>query len=109
MNSQEIELKAKSPQSQLLAAVYRVSLESTPELIDRIEKLLSSETLPRERRGKRYDLRPLVEALVLDQGGIWMRLAARPNATGRPDEVLLALGLDPLALPIHRTQLIFLQ
>ena len=33
---------------------------------------------------------------------------ARPNATGRPDEVLLALGLDPLALPVHRTQLIFL-
>lgn len=105
--AQEIEIKAKSAQSQLLAAEYRVTLEASPELSDRVKSLLAASVLPRERRDKSYDLRPLVEALTLDEDGLWMRLAARPNATGRPDEVLLALELDPLALPIHRTQLLF--
>jgi len=36
-----------------------------------------------------------------------MRLSARESATGRPDEVLLALGLDPFAALIERTELIF--
>jgi hypothetical protein len=35
-----------------------------------------------------------------------MQLAARPGATGRPEEVLLALDLDPLAARIHRTELL---
>lgn len=35
-----------------------------------------------------------------------MRLAARPEATGRPDEVLDALGLDPLTHVPHRMRLI---
>jgi radical SAM-linked protein len=106
-DAQEIELKAKSPQSQLMAAEYRVALDASPELASRVENLLVADTLPRERRGKAYDLRSLVEALSLDDHGLWMRLTAQPNATGRPDEVLLALGLDPLALPIHRTLLLF--
>ena len=53
-----------------------------------------------------HNLRPLVEALELDDEGLWMRLSALPSATGRPDEVLLALELDPLALRIHRTKLL---
>jgi hypothetical protein len=35
-----------------------------------------------------------------------MRLSARENATGRPDEVISALGGDPLAARVHRTRLI---
>ena len=31
-----------------------------------------------------------------------MRLSARDAATGRPEEALLSLGLDPLAARIHR-------
>ncbi len=34
-----------------------------------------------------------------------MRLCLEPAKTGRPDEVLLELGLDPLAARIHRTRL----
>jgi hypothetical protein len=36
-----------------------------------------------------------------------MRLVARPGAMGRPDEVLLALAIDPHAMLIHRTRMIF--
>jgi hypothetical protein len=35
-----------------------------------------------------------------------MRLTAREGATGRPEEVLLALGLDPADFRVERLQLI---
>jgi len=104
----EVTLKGPSLQSQLEAAEYRVALETRPGLAERVSELLAAVTLPRERRGKAYDLRPLIETIWLEEGEIGMRLAARPGATGRPDEVLLALRLDPLAPRIHRTRLVFI-
>ena len=77
-------------------------------LEERIEALMGADSLPRERRGKMYDLRPLVERLWIEPGNaIGMQLVARPGAMGRPDEVLLALGLDPHNARIHRTDLVF--
>jgi hypothetical protein len=35
-----------------------------------------------------------------------MRLAAREGATGRPEEVLLELGVDPLMVVPHRIRLV---
>jgi hypothetical protein len=61
------------------------------------------------RKRKTYDLRPLIYDLALIDGSdpvqILMRLALEPGKNGRPDEVLLALGLDPLAARIHRTSI----
>ena len=34
-----------------------------------------------------------------------IRLAAREGATGRPEELLEALGVDPMAVRIERTKL----
>ncbi len=106
LSVREVPLKAPSLQSQLVATVYHAAIPPQPEHQERIEGLLAAETLPRERRGKRYDLRPLVEGVWLEANGIGMRLAALPSATGRPDELLLTLGIDPLALRIHRRELI---
>jgi radical SAM-linked protein len=105
----EADLKGKSLQARLAAVEYRVTGPFPPDLDQRIKALLASDTLPRDRRGKAYDLRPLIERLWLEAGspGMGMRLVARPGAMGRPDEVLLALGLDPLDALIHRTRLIF--
>jgi radical SAM-linked protein len=105
----EVDLKEKSLQARLTAVEYKVTGSFAPGLDQRIEMLLASETLPRDRRGKDYDLRPLIEHIWLenDDSAIGMRLVARPGAMGRPDEVLLALRLDPLQALIHRTQLIF--
>lgn len=105
--AREVGLKAKSLQSQLLATAYRVTLTPSPDVACRVEALLAVSSLPRERRGKEYDLRPLIEDVWLEEEGIGMRLVARPGATGRPDEVLLALGLDALSYRIHRTHLFF--
>jgi hypothetical protein len=56
-------------------------------------------------------LRPLIEELEPASAGtaVRMRLASREGATGRPDEVLLALGLDPTAAHIRRTRLFLRQ
>lgn len=77
----------------------------------RIEAFLSAETVERERRGKVYDLRPLIFELTLDEmedGALRleMYLSLLPGKTGRPDELLDALGLDPLAARIHRKAII---
>ena len=80
--------------------------EGTETLQPLIEAMLSSEKLPRVRRGKEYDLRPLIEELSLAAPSeLRLRLAARSSATGRPDEVLRALELDPTPLVPHRVRL----
>ena len=80
--------------------------EGTETLQPLIEAMLSSEKLPRVRRGKEYDLRPLIEELSLAAPSeLRLRLAARSSATGRPDEVLRALELDPTPLIPHRVRL----
>ena len=73
---------------------------------------MKAESLIRERRGKTYDLRPLVELLsVITQadGKTWLKmtLSAREGATGRPEEVLSALEIEPETARVERTRLIF--
>jgi hypothetical protein len=75
-----------------------------------VEEILEAESIPRERRGKFYDLRPLIEELEVaeaEKPSIRMKLAAREGATGRPDEVLNALGIEPETARVERTELIF--
>jgi len=90
------------------SAQYDVTLlEPVTDLERRVSDVLDAETLPRERRGKTYDLRPLVEEIQIPEADhLALQLAARSGATGRPEEVLLALGIDPVAARVHRTALI---
>ena len=81
-------------------------------LKQRAAEMLETSSLPRERRGKSYDLRPLigqVDVVETPQGGIHltMRLAAREGATGRPEEVLDHLGIPADTVRVERTRLIF--
>ena len=90
------------------AAYQAILLDPVPDLQARVTDLLATASLERERRGKPYDLRPLIEGLKAENETVLdLRLAARANATGRPEEVLLALGIDPLTARVHRTALIF--
>ena len=112
----EVSLTAPALQNSTVAAVYTVTpLDpiDTTALQQAVEDLLSSESHMRTRaRGKRrkpYDLRPLIEELTLvaaDSPTLHMRLSLQEGKTGRPDEVLYALGLDPADTRIHRTQII---
>lgn len=109
----EIETSEPSLQSQLVSAEYKiVILEPIDDLDDRIGEILAQKILPRERRGKPYDLRPLVLSAMLTPSDdstsrINLHLTAQEGATGRPDEFLLALGIDPTSTRIERTRLEF--
>ncbi|MBN1313927.1 MAG: DUF2344 domain-containing protein [Anaerolineales bacterium] len=107
-NVQMVDPAEKTLQSQLLSIEYRVTLDITKDLEEKITALLAADTIPLIRRGKSYDLRPLLESIrIIDKITLEIRLMAKPGKTGRPDQVLEALGLDPLSIPIHRTRLVF--
>jgi len=93
-------------QVQRAGFVARLEDPLAPDLPRRLDALLQATSIPRERRAKAYDLRPLIIDLRLrPPTEIVLELSAREGATGRPEEVLDALGLDPLAADITRIQL----
>ncbi len=113
----EVPLGLPSMQSQLRSAEYEATLATdvTPAAArTAVGAFLARESVPweqqRDKEVRRYDLRPLVESLrVVDGAGggvrLVMRLDARPGATGRPDQVVAALGFGtPVA--VCRTRLI---
>lgn len=109
----EAKLSEKSLQSRLCSVEYVVELinNNVSGVIEsEVRKLLSRQTVMRKRRGKDYDLRPLIEVLEVERGksgspNLHMRLAARPGFTGRPEEVISALGVK--ATWVHRNALVF--
>jgi radical SAM-linked protein len=119
LNVEIVDEQAPALQTQVIAAEYEVVLTSGIEavnsvtllktsLMQEVENLMAKSTLPRERRGKAYDLRPLIENLaVISENKIFMRLTARPAATGRPEEVLDSLCITLENTQIERTSLIF--
>lgn len=111
---QKVDPGAPAMQTQVVATEYRVIVEwdgSPEEARARIECALAADELPHERRGKRYDLRPLIENLQLEgvsdgKAVLDMRLSARPGATGRPEAVLDVLGMGNAFARYRRTRLI---
>jgi radical SAM-linked protein len=82
-----------------------------PGLAKKIEMFLDSTEFRRtNKRGKEYDLRPLVLDLKILEDDppnqlIEIKLVTQPNQTGRPDEVLLALEVPPSRAKITRTRI----
>jgi len=110
---EEVDPHAPALQTQVDTSDYEIILhqEVNPtELVTKIAEILSANSLPRERRGKMYDLRPLIISMRIEDRAdqppiLQLTLTVREGATGRPEEVLLALGLDPFKTTIKRTQL----
>ena len=118
LNVESTEERAPALQTQVIAAEYEVTLTEPVDGSDlkrKIDSLMGSESIIRERRGKKYDLRPLIESLTSSpppheegQGmKVFMGLAAREGATGRPEEVLDVLEIAFEGTLIERTRLIF--
>lgn len=110
----EVDLRAATLQTEVAAAEFTVTfLDPVDDLPARVERLQAAESLPRERRGKPYDLRTLIEKiehLPPDEDGqqrLFLRLTAREGATGRPEEVIDEMGIDPSSARVHRIALIF--
>jgi radical SAM-linked protein len=111
---EEVPALAPAVQTLIRSAEYVIDVEGQEKgaLAARILELLAAPSLHRERRGKRYDLRPLVELVTLEpvacEGAARLRvtLASRPGATGRPDELLEALGIEATTARVRRTRLL---
>ena len=114
---EEVPLSEPALPALTAGAIYVVTIldpVNMAALRRRIDDLLAADSLVRERghgrKRKAYDLRPLIYELEVAQTAdgaaqLHMRLALMPSETGRPDEVLLALGLDPLSARIHRSKI----
>jgi len=110
----EMDLKVPALQTQVYSSEYEITfLTPVPELDQKLDEILAAKSLPRQRRDRSYDLKPLIEDLqrLPDTeegfGRILTRLAAREGATGRPEELIDALGLIPSQARVHRTRLLF--
>ncbi len=108
-----IDLQSPALQTQVIAAVYLITLlDQVSEPENLVKTILNSEHLPRQRRNKSYDLRPLIEhlSIVPAKDGVniafRVQLAAREAATGRPEELLDQMGIKFEATRIHRENLI---
>jgi radical SAM-linked protein len=94
------------------AAEYRITCDDPlehKEITARINSVLAQVKIERERRGKVYDLRPLIQSLTLEESvpaTIMMCLTSLPGATGRPEEVLEELKIDPFTVDVERIRLI---
>lgn len=112
---ESVDERAPALQTQVLSAAYEVHLTEPIDgaaLTRKVESLMMSESVMRERRGKTYDLRPLIEMLsviIEANGNVWLKmtLAARDGATGRPEEVLNVLDILPEYTRVERIRLIF--
>ena len=116
LSVKEVDTRASALQTRVFAAEYEVTLPddiSEDALRRRVDSVLSADSLPRTRRGKSYDLRPLILSMRLlppDESGrvrLLMRLSAREGATGRADEVLDALGFSLAEARVERTKIFF--
>jgi radical SAM-linked protein len=115
LDIQPVDEKLPALQTLVAAAEYWATLTEPadgPGLTQKAAEMLAASSLPRERRGKAYDLRPLIEqvrVVVEPQGRIHltMRLSARDGATGRPEELLDQLGIPAETVRVERTRLIF--
>jgi radical SAM-linked protein len=117
LSAEQVEEHSPALQTQVTSAEYEVTLlDPLPRadamaLPGKIAALLATASLPAERRGKAYDLRPLIEGLELrslDEPGacrLRMLLAAREGATGRPEAVLEVLGIPYESTRIERTRI----
>jgi radical SAM-linked protein len=100
-------------QTRTQAAVYHASIGdqiSRQELEGRVASLLAQPEVWRTRRNRCYDLRPLIHELSVLPASpliLEMKLAlSQEKGTGRPDEVLEALGLEAQPILITRTAII---
>jgi radical SAM-linked protein len=114
-----VNIDAPSLQSRLRFAEYRVDIEtdrSGPDIESGLAALLARETVPwhhaRDTGERFYDLRPLVDGLWLagkkdDLCSIGMLLRCDTSGSGRPEQVVKALGFSARAQSIQRTRLVF--
>ena len=124
LTATEVPFKTVSPQSLTIGADYTILIYADAgeveeqELQAKIEAFLQRGVVWRERERHsqryRYNLRPLILELrytgfdtAAAEHRIFLRVQMRPGATGRPDELVDALGFDDYARTLRRERIYF--
>ena len=107
-------LDIPSLQSQVRFAECRVGLEpdglTAKDLETAVAGLMAKESLPwhhqRDTGERSYDLRALIDELrLVEDLTLEMKLRCGSSGSGRPEQVVLALGISVHPRSIHRTRL----
>ena len=115
---EKIDLKDPALQNRINSSVYQAKLPSgtSKDAIEqKIRNLLRANELVIIKRGKTINLRERIESIDLVENGsseqllLVMRLTQRPGLTGRPDDILNVMGIDPFLTQIERINLIISQ
>ena len=113
-NVQAIDNQQPSLQASLITSDFEIFLPAgtEPEILkNQINTLLAQDSLPVQRRKKTVDLKSLILTWQLDYQAaktlLLISMKATPLENGRPDELLVLLGIDPADCVITRTKLIF--
>ncbi|MBI5284491.1 MAG: DUF2344 domain-containing protein [Chloroflexi bacterium] len=112
---EEVGLSLPALQADVRFADYEVDLpaDGAVDAEGTVERFLAAESVPWEHKRdgevRAYDIRPLVDAIVVvrpDPAVVRLRMRLRNDnsGSGRPDQVVAALGL-PAPLRVHRTGL----
>jgi radical SAM-linked protein len=111
-----ISLHEPALQNRMISSIYQVELSlglSKDSIEQKIIQILAVEELTISKREKSINLRERIENIELfenDSSGqlsLMMRLSQRSDSTGRPDDVLKAMGVDPFNSKIERISLIY--
>ncbi len=111
-----ISLHEPALQNRMISSIYQVELSlglSKDSIEQKIIQILAVEELTISKREKSFNLRERIENIELfenDSSGqlsLMMRLSQRSDSTGRPDDVLKAMGVDPFNSKIERISLIY--
>jgi radical SAM-linked protein len=120
MGALPVGLSVPSLQSRIRFAEFRVIAlydddTAVPDIAQAISTLLSAKELPwhhfRDTGARHYDLRALVDDIwiiqeAMKQCTLGMRLRCDSQGTGRPEQVVKALGFSGYPCSIHRTELL---
>ncbi len=111
---QVIDNQLPSLQAALLSSDFEIELPADVDPQDfqaRVEALLSQSSIPVERRKKTVDVKSLILTWQIDYKApkklLRISMKSTPLENGRPDELLVLLGLDPADCVITRTKLTF--
>lgn len=109
----EVPVRSPALQTLVRSCEYRIHFEDGVDralLQERIERLLASDTMAKEKEVKgrlvSINVRSLVYDLQVDENGdIMSHLAVGDRGNVRPDEILAELGLADAPVSVHRFQL----
>ena len=114
VSAAQVPLRAPALPSLISRAIYEITLPdvSMKEVEQRVSALLARESAEIEFRRKRFDFRPLIGSLAPRKHGDAVVIVAsllrdERGRIGRPDVLLVALGLDTCVREIHRKQIVF--